>query len=114
MKRAVRIVQVIAVVAVAVFVVALFLNPEKRVSSSAPGATYDGGVIFEANCQVCHGAAGRGGSGPQLSNGRSVRDFPTVADEIALVTDGRAGMPAWGGRLNEGEIAAVVAYTRTL
>jgi mono/diheme cytochrome c family protein len=114
MKRAVQIVQGIAVVAAFVFVVALFLNPEKRVSSSAPGATYDGGVIFEANCQACHGAAGRGGSGPQLSGGRAVRDFPTVADEVAFVTHGSGAMPAWGGRLNEGEIAAVVAYTRTL
>jgi mono/diheme cytochrome c family protein len=113
MNRAVQVVQAVAVVAAVVFVVALFLNPATR-TSSAPGATYDGSVIFEANCQVCHGAGGGGGSGPQLSEGHAARDFPNVADEIAFVTNGRGEMPAWGSRLNEGEIAAVVAYTRTL
>jgi mono/diheme cytochrome c family protein len=112
-KRVVAVVELIALVAAGVFVVALFITPAKK-ESSAAGKTYDGSQIYEANCQVCHGAAGAGGSGPQLAGGRVTQDFPTVADEIAFVESGRGGMPPWKGRLNDAEIKAVVDYTRSL
>jgi mono/diheme cytochrome c family protein len=40
--------------------------------------------------------------------------YPDAADEIAVVTNGRGGMPAFSERLSAEEIAAVVDYTRTV
>ena len=40
--------------------------------------------------------------------------FPDPQDQIAVVTHGRGGMPAFGERLSPEEIAAVVDYTRTV
>ena len=40
--------------------------------------------------------------------------YPDPADQIAVVTNGRGGMPAFGEKLSEEEIAAVVEYTRTV
>ena len=43
-----------------------------------------------------------------------VEDFPDPVDQIRFVTYGRDGMPTFGGRLTDSEIAAVVEYTRTV
>jgi len=37
-----------------------------------------------------------------------------AADQIAVVTNGRTAMPSFAAKLTEGEIAAVVEYTRTI
>jgi cytochrome c551 len=115
LKRVAQVMEVVALAAVVVFVVALFVNepssPSARAGASA--GTPDGAAIFAARCASCHGADGGGGSGPQLSEGHVVAAYPDAADEIAIVTDGRDGMPAWESRLTPEEIAAVVEYTRT-
>jgi mono/diheme cytochrome c family protein len=41
-----------------------------------------------------------------------VERFPDSIDQMALVTEGRRGMPAFGGRYSDAEILAVVRYTR--
>jgi mono/diheme cytochrome c family protein len=71
-----------------------------------------GDAIFRTNCSACHGAAGEGSIGPKLAGGAVVRKFPEIADQIALVSNGRGIMPAWSGRLSSDEIEAVVRYTR--
>jgi len=50
--------------------------------------------------------------GPQLA-GKVVKAFPDEADEIKVVTNGRASMPAWKGDLTPEQIRLVVEYTRT-
>ncbi len=86
---------------------------ETPADSAGPAADMAlGQSVFEANCAVCHGQNGEGGVGPQLGGGAAVANFPDPADQIAVVTDGRAAMPAWGSSLSEEEIAAVVAYER--
>ncbi len=72
-----------------------------------------GGQIFAANCARCHGAHGEGNLGPQLAGGVVVNDFPNVADQIAVVTNGRGGMPAFGHTLSAAQIRLVVDFTRT-
>jgi cytochrome c oxidase subunit 2 len=67
---------------------------------------------YQANCVQCHGGNGGGGRGPQLNGGSVVANHPDIADQIALVTNGKGGMPAYGGRLDAAEIEAVVRYTR--
>jgi mono/diheme cytochrome c family protein len=68
--------------------------------------------LYQANCVQCHGGSGGGGRGPQLNGGAALVSYPDIADQIALVTDGKGGMPAYGDRLEPAEIEAVVRYTR--
>lgn len=62
-------------------------------------------------CATCHGRTGQGFVGPSLSD--IALRFPNVADQVALVANGRGQMPAFGGRLGNDEIEKVVEYTRT-
>lgn len=94
----------------------------------APGGPPDGRGIFEAHCAVCHGRAGRG-DGPGAGVIRQkMLDFSDAA-AMRGVNDrflfdiikkggsqfGRSNaMPAWGMKLSEEEIRAVVAYIRSL
>ena len=112
MKRAVNVVEALAVVAILVFVVALFANEPDSGGGDAPAGS--GEAIYAESCASCHGADGGGGRGPQLSDGEAVANFPDVADQIAVVTDGEGGMPSFEGRLTEEQITEVVDYTRTL
>lgn len=104
--------------AVVVFIVLLFFN-SPTAPAPTPAATVDaaGGVdsgeLYGSGCAGCHGGDGSGGIGPRLL-GRVVEQFPDPAAQIAVVTDGRRGMPAFATRLTEDEIAAIVEYTRTL
>lgn len=105
--RVVLVVQALAVLAALTFVVLLFANePDGEPANASPGA-----AVFSASCAACHGADGGGGTAPNLQKIATV--YPDAADEIAVVTNGRSGMPAWGGRLTDAEIVAVVDYTRT-
>ena len=109
-QRIVNVVEVLALVAAGVFVVLLFANePGGSSAAASPGA-----AVFAANCARCHGSDGGGAIGPQLSDGKVAHDFPNAADEVQVVTRGRAGMPAFGGTLSPTEIEQVVQYTRTL
>jgi cytochrome c oxidase subunit II len=72
----------------------------------------EGREIFGADCATCHDADGSGGRGPRLSGGRVVERYPDAADQVARVSEGGNGMPAFGERLRDAEIEAVVRYTR--
>ena len=107
-----------ALLAVAVFIGMLFLN-----SPTAPPATpaaaveaaggIDGGELYGKSCAGCHGGDGSGGIGPRLA-GTMVKKFPDPAAQIAVVTDGRRGMPSFATRLTAEEIAAIVEFTRSV
>lgn len=72
------------------------------------------GKTVYGQCAACHGATGQGvpGAFPALA-GSKVATGP-VADHIKLVLNGRPGttMQAFGGQLNDVDIAAVVTYER--
>lgn len=122
MKAVVAIVQGIAVVCALAFVVLLFVNEPERLDPQAAASAADGAetteidaaAVFADRCAGCHGPDGGGGRGPQLSDGRVAAAFPNIEDQVVVVTDGRGGMPAFGDRLSEDEISAVVAFSRTL
>lgn len=78
-------------------------------SSAAPTS---GAAIYRANCATCHGAAGQGFVGPALA-GVVATKYPDVADQIAVVTNGRGAMPGFGSRLSAEQIRSVVDHTRT-
>ncbi len=71
-----------------------------------------GREVFAARCVSCHGESGGGGSGPNIQAPGIVERYPDVADQVAVVVGGRAGMPAFDEVLSAEEIAAVVRYTR--
>ena len=58
------------------------------------------------------GQDGEGGVGPELGGGAAVAAFPDVADQVAVVADGRGAMPSFDRTLTPQEIKAVVDYTR--
>ena len=68
--------------------------------------------MYGQRCASCHGDAGKGKTAPRLVG--IARTYPDPKAQIAVVTDGRSTMPAWKATLSADDIAAVVAYTRTL
>jgi mono/diheme cytochrome c family protein len=107
------------VLAVVVLTVVLLFTNQPTKPPTAPPAVVeaaggvDGAALFGDSCAGCHGGDGSGGIGPRLA-GTVVAKFPDPADQIAVVTNGRGGMPAFGDRLSDEEIAAIVDYTRTV
>lgn len=69
-----------------------------------------GREIYVAVCQTCHGRTGGGFVGPSLVD--VAERYPDITDEIAVVTNGKGQMPAFGTRLSAEQIETVVTYTR--
>lgn len=110
-----------------------------RSTSTTAGTSADpivtlGRKVYQANCASCHGARGEGQSGwktprsdgtylppPHDSSGhtwhhsdRQLLDIIRRGGQAAYGTNGfTSGMPAWGDRLTEGELTAVLAYIKT-
>ncbi len=85
-------------------------------ADSASDEPVDGQAVYEQSCANCHAIDGAGAIGPKLSDGRVARRYPDVADQIAIIENGRAdlGMPPFGTELSDEQIEAVAAYVRTL
>ncbi|MEW6683575.1 MAG: cytochrome c [Nitrospirota bacterium] len=83
----------------------------------AEGDVLRGKMIYEKNCQGCHGktGAGLGGATPNLTDSKRMAE---LSDQhlFDVVTAGRpgTGMPAWGSTLTESDRWNVVSYLRTL
>ncbi len=88
----------------------------------------DGRAIFKAHCAICHGPMGRGDGPGATVIRQKMLDFSDAA-AMRGVNDrflfdiikkgssqfGRSNaMPAWGMKLTDEEIRAVVAYIRAL
>ncbi|MFT7609009.1 MAG: mono/diheme cytochrome c family protein [Candidatus Aldehydirespiratoraceae bacterium] len=117
LQRALPVSQWIVGVAAATAIVLLFTvdgDPPEAAPSLADEIDRmvdTGELIYAARCSSCHGAEGQGGQGPRLA-GTVATLYPSTADEIAIVTNGRLGMPPFGGVLTEAEIAEVALFTR--
>lgn len=109
LDRIVTIAEITAVACIVVFVVLLFTNKPDVVTAAADA---DGATVYAANCAGCHGVEGQGGLGLPLGSGAVVASLPDINDEIAVITAGRALMPAWEGQLTPAQIEAVAQYTR--
>src|SRR5580765_3689724 len=78
-----------------------------------------GQALFSQHCAVCHGAAGEGGSGPDLTNPLWQRSLTDDQLERAI-RDGRPSpgggpaMPAFQDRINAAGRTALVAHLRGL
>ena len=93
---------------------------------SAVGYAQDeGATLFHSNCQMCHGADGKGtpGAFPPLANNPLV--VGDASKVIGIVNKGLSGtitvagatyngqMPPWKGTLSNNDIANVITYIRT-
>jgi len=76
------------------------------------GGASTGAEIFSTSCATCHGQDGEGGYGPQLGGGAVAETFPDIEDQIAVITNGRANMPAFEGQLSPEQIRTVAEYER--
>jgi mono/diheme cytochrome c family protein len=78
--------------------------PAQVVESGDPA---QGEQVFAGNCAACHGGEGGGGTGPKLAGEAELTDPEQVVDQIR---EGGGGMPSFGDRLNEQELADVSAF----
>jgi PQQ-dependent dehydrogenase (methanol/ethanol family) len=84
---------------------------EQDPAALAPRAE-SGAAVFEANCTVCHGAAGRGGEGAKLAG---IASTATQSEIVRRIVDPRPGMPKlYPGALSAQDVADVAAYVRSL
>jgi len=114
----------------ALWVGVLFFAASVAASSVSPAAeTKRGGAaaqaergraVYTANCRRCHGDDGQGHTRmaeivepPDMSDPAWQRQRSS-GRMIASVANGRGQMPAFKKRLSRQEIAAAVAYVRTL
>jgi DMSO reductase family type II enzyme heme b subunit len=120
-------------VLIAVAVASLLLLRSTTVTAVGSPAQADaaaGKAIYEARCEGCHGADGKGdGPGASAMVPRP-RDFttgafkvrttesgeaPSDADLVKVIADGMPGttMPAWRGILSDKQLQDVAAYIKT-
>src|SRR5271170_307363 len=85
--------------------------------ASSPAHAQNAAAIYKTRCAGCHGADGKGNTGPGKALG--VHDFASAdvtkmsdADLIAIVTAGKNKMPAYGKSLKDTDIKDLVAFIR--
>ena len=78
----------------------------------------DGAAIFKKNCMMCHGADGKGFPALKTPNFTDPKWQSATKDkEIReVIKNGKKGttMLAFGDKLSDEEISAVIAYIRSL
>lgn len=81
-------------------------------------AQASGAATYTAKCQMCHGADGMGAT----PAGKAMKAIPfndpqilsqSNAELMAATKNGKGKMPAYTGKLSDGEIKAVVTYIHT-
>jgi cytochrome c oxidase cbb3-type subunit 3 len=86
------------------------------VAPSAAGAAEAGKAIYAAQCQMCHGADGSGGT----PAGRAIGVAPfsrfqlSAAAMTTVILNGQGRMPAYRVKLTPAQITAVVQYIQQL
>lgn len=72
----------------------------------------NGKELFEANCNACH-INGKNIIIPEKNLQRITLEMNGISNEEAIVyqiTNGKNGMPAFGGRLRQSEINEIASY----
>lgn len=85
----------------------------------SPARAQSAAATYKAKCAGCHGADGKGNTGPGKALG--AHDFGSEevlrmsdADLIKIVTEGKGKMPSYGKSLKDTEIKDLVGYIREL
>jgi len=83
--------------------------------TAKPDMMVSAGALFAQRCAVCHGNAGQGNIGPNLTDdywlhgGRPTQIYHTITEGVPA-----KGMIAWKTQLGAGQILALAAYVETL
>jgi len=118
--------RIILALAVTVLVLPLVLassaiqySENSLIKENTPQQDLDANVLFEKHCDTCHGKDGRAKTfKAKFNHARNLTDAKwqaEVSDERLFnsITNGKGKMPAWGKKLSEAQINALVAYVRT-
>lgn len=95
------------------------------VASAVSGWAADAKALWAANCTPCHGANGNGDTkmgktlgAADLTDAKKQASFTdaqaTTAIKDGLKQNGKTTMKAFGGKLSDDDVKALVAYVRTL
>jgi mono/diheme cytochrome c family protein len=89
--------------------------PNGSNTTSAPAASSAAAGLFRQNCASCHGDSGHGiaAGTPNLADPAFQKRFAD-AELIAIIHNGRGGMPGWAGKLSDSQIGELVTYVRSL
>ncbi len=83
--------------------------------TAEPASLTEGRTLFRGLCSGCHGGAGRGGKGPDLTDNRWIHGG--TDQEIALVIQNgvpRTTMKKLGDALKPDQVQKLIAYIRSL
>jgi mono/diheme cytochrome c family protein len=84
-------------------------GPGSPTTTALPLEGESGGAIYGRLCAVCHGSDGSGGTGGALTS--SAFSGTALA---GVIIDGFGTMPGFGGQLDDGQLARLVAYVEGL
>lgn len=95
------------------------------VASAISGRAADAKALWTANCTPCHGASGNGDTkmgktlgAADLTDAKKQASFTDVQATDAIKNgvkqNGKTTMKAFGGKLSDADVKALVAYVRTL
>ena len=78
----------------------------------------NGETVFKSNCVMCHGADGKGFAALKTPDFTSPKWQASMTDKQmrTVIKDGKKGtaMAAFGEKLSDDQITAVIAYIRSL
>lgn len=85
-------------------------------SPSDAAALEEGQALFRGLCSGCHGGAGRGGKGPDLTDNRWIHGSGSDEDIAGIIRNGvpKTTMKKLGESLKEEQIRRVIGYLRSL
>jgi cytochrome c6 len=95
------------------------------VTSAISSWAADASALWTANCAQCHGASGKGDTkmgktlnAADLTDSKKQASFTdaqaTDAIKNGVKQNGKTTMKAFGGKLSDDDVKALVAYVRTL
>lgn len=82
----------------------------------SPESIKKGKKVFKRKCKACHGAAGEGGIGPNLTDHYWLNGDGSIKEVYSVIYNGviKNGMQAWGTVLSEEEMMAVTKFVMDL
>lgn len=90
-------------------------KPSKEKTPEEQAALAEGQALFRGLCSGCHGGAGRGGKGPDLTRAKFIHGNKDE-DLARVIREGvpKSTMKKFGESLKEEQIARVILFVRTL
>ena len=92
------------------------ITPEVLAEGAADSkALARGATVYKMNCAVCHGNAGEGVIGPNLTDDAWLNGTGTIGDIHTVIANGTSkGMPPWGKVLGRDDQIAVTGFVTSL